>query len=249
LFAPKIRPAIYAIYGFVRYADEIVDSFHDYDQEELLTEFIQEYKLALKRKISLNPIINSFQEVVHKYELFEYADVFLERMQYDLEVTEYTTKEAYENYIYGSADVVGLMCLRVFVDNDNERFNALQSSAKYLGSAFQKVNFLRDIKQDIESLGRSYFPNLHQKELTDELKKEIILDIEGDFEKAYEGLIQLPIESRLGVYIAYKYYYKLLKKLKHTKSEKILTDRIHISNPMKMVILAKGYVRHKLNVI
>jgi phytoene/squalene synthetase len=135
------------------------------------------------------------------------------------------------------------------VDNDNERFNALQSSAKYLGSAFQKVNFLRDIKQDIESLGRSYFPNLHQKELTDELKKEIILDIEGDFEKAYEGLIQLPIESRLGVYIAYKYYSKLLKKLKHTKSEKILTDRIHISNPMKMVILAKGYVRHKLNVI
>ncbi|MCK0189534.1 squalene/phytoene synthase family protein [Arenibacter sp. F20364] len=249
LFAPKIRPAIYAIYGFVRYADEIVDSFHDYDQEELLTEFIQEYKLSLKRKISLNPIINSFQAVVQKYELYEYADVFLERMQYDLEVTEYTTKEAYENYIYGSADVVGLMCLRVFVDNDNEKFEHLKSSAKYLGSAFQKVNFLRDIKQDLESLGRSYFPNVHQKELTDEVKKEIILDIEGDFEKAYQGLVQLPIESRLGVYIAYKYYSKLLKKLKLTKSEKILSDRIHISNPMKMVILAKGYVRYKLNAI
>ena len=249
LFSPKIRPAIYAIYGFVRYADEIVDSFHDYDQEELLTEFIQEYKLSLKRKISLNPIINSFQEVVHKYELYEYADVFLERMQYDLEVSEYTTKEAYDNYIYGSADVVGLMCLRVFVDNDNEKFNSLQSSAKYLGSAFQKVNFLRDIKQDLESLGRSYFPNVHQKELTDEVKREIIAEIEEDFKKAYIGLVQLPIESRLGVYIAYKYYSNLLRKLKNTNSEKILNGRIHISNPMKMVILAKGYVRYKLNAI
>tara|TARA_R110001606_G_scaffold69849_1_gene159762 strand:+ start:751 stop:1512 length:762 start_codon:yes stop_codon:yes gene_type:complete len=249
LFSPKIRPAIYAIYGFVRYADEIVDSFHDYDQEELLTEFVKEYKLSLKRKISLNPIINSFQEVVHKYELYEYADVFLERMQYDLEVSEYTTKEAYENYIYGSADVVGLMCLKVFVDNDKEKFNSLKYSAKYLGSAFQKVNFLRDIKQDLESLGRSYFPNVDQKELTDEVKREIIAEIEEDFKRAYIGLVQLPIESRLGVYIAYKYYSNLLRKLKNTKSEKILNGRIHISNPMKMVILAKGYVRCKLNAI
>ncbi|MEZ4968774.1 MAG: phytoene/squalene synthase family protein [Flavobacteriaceae bacterium] len=249
LFSPKIRPAIYAIYGFVRYADEIVDSFHDYDQEVLLAEFIKEYKLALKRKISLNPIINSFQAVVHKFELYEYVDIFLERMQYDLEVSEYTSKEAYENYIYGSADVVGLMCLRVFVDNDREKFNSLQSSARYLGSAFQKVNFLRDIKQDLESLGRSYFPNVHQKRMTDEVKKEIIADIEEDFEKAYQGLVQLPIESRLGVYIAYKYYSNLLKKLKNTKSEKILSGRIHISNPMKMVILAKGYVRYMLNAI
>ena len=170
-------------------------------------------------------------------------------MQYDLEVSEYTTKEAYENYIYGSADVVGLMCLRVFVDNDNEKFNSLQSSAKYLGSAFQKVNFLRDIKEDLESLGRSYFPNVHQKELTDEVKREIIAEIEEDFAKAYKGLVQLPIESRLGVYIAYKYYSNLLRKLKNTKSEKILNGRIHISNPMKMVILAKGYVRYKLNAI
>lgn len=249
LFAPKIRPAIYAIYGFVRYADEIVDSFHNYDQEELLTEFIQEYKRSLKRKISLNPIINSFQAVVHEFELYEYADIFLERMQYDLEISEYTTKEAYENYIYGSADVVGLMCLRVFVDNDNGKFNSLQSSARYLGSAFQKVNFLRDIKQDLESLGRSYFPNVHQKKLTDEVKNEIIADIEQDFEKAYQGLVQLPMESRLGVYIAYKYYSKLLKKLKHTKSEKLMNARIQISKPMKMVILAKGYVRYKFNVI
>lgn len=249
LFSPKIRPAIYAIYGFVRYADEIVDSFHDYDQEVLLAEFIREYKLALKRKISLNPIINSFQAVVHKFELYEYVDIFLERMQYDLEVSEYTSKEAYENYIYGSADVVGLMCLRVFVDNDREKFNSLQSSARYLGSAFQKVNFLRDIKQDLESLGRSYFPNVHQKRMTDEVKKEIIADIEEDFDKAYQGLVQLPIESRLGVYIAYKYYSNLLKKLKNTKSEKILSGRIHISNPMKMVILAKGYVRYMLNAI
>jgi len=145
--------------------------------------------------------------------------------------------------------VVGLLPLTLFVHNDNEKFNSLQSSARYLGSAFQKVNFLRDIKEDLEGLGRSYFPNVHQKELNDEVKKEIISEIEQDFEKAYKGLIQLPIESRLGVYIAYKYYSKLLKKLKHTKSEKILTDRIHISNPMKMVILAKGYLRFKLNAI
>src|SRR5690606_30645063 len=219
----------------------------NYDQEELLTEFIQEYKRSLKRKISLNPIINSFQAVVHEFELHDYADIFLERMQYDLEISEYTTKEAYENYIYGSADVVGLMCLRVFVDNDNGKFNSLQSSARYLGSAFQKVNFLRDIKQDMENLGRSYFPNVHHKKLTDEVKKEIIVDIEQDFGKAYQGLIQLPIESRLGVYIAYKYYSKLLKKLKHTESEKLMNARIHISKPMKILILAKGYVRYKLN--
>lgn len=249
LFSPKIRPAIYAIYGFVRYADEIVDSFHDYDQEELLSQYIQEYKRSLKRRISVNPIINSFQEVVHTYQLYEYADVFLERMQYDLEVSEYTTIEAYENYIYGSADVVGLMCLRVFVDNDDQKFNSLKSSAQYLGSAFQKVNFLRDIKQDLDSLGRSYFPNVHQKELTDEVKREIIAEIEVDFKKAYKGLVQLPIESRLGVYIAYKYYSNLLKKLKYSKSEKILNGRIRLSNPMKMVIFAKGYLRYKLNAI
>jgi len=247
LFGSKIRPAIYAIYGFVRYADEIVDSFGEYDQELLLNEFERDYKLSLQRKISLNPIINSFQEVVHKYVLYDYVDDFLERMRYDLKISDYKTKEAYENYIYGSADVVGLMCLRVFVDNDEVKFNALKPSATSLGSAFQKVNFLRDIRQDFDTLGRSYFPNVHKRQLSEEVRNEIVKEIEEDFIKAYRGLVQLPIESRLGVYIAYKYYLKLLKKLKKCKPESILQERIRISNPMKIFILAKGYLRFKLN--
>ncbi len=247
LFGPKIRPSIYAIYGFVRYADEIVDSFGEYDQEILLNEFERDYKLALQRKISLNPIINSFQEVVHRYSLYDYVDDFLERMRYDLKVSDYRTKEAYENYIYGSADVVGLMCLRVFVDNDEEKFNALKPSATSLGSAFQKVNFRRDMKQDFDTLGRSYFPNVYKNELTKEVRNEIVKEIEEDFLKAYKGLVQLPIESRLGVYIAYKYYLNLLKKLKKCRPENILQGRIRISNPMNILILAKGYLRFKLN--
>ncbi|MDO6596309.1 squalene/phytoene synthase family protein [Oceanihabitans sp. 2_MG-2023] len=247
LFAPAIRPSIYAIYGFVRYADEIVDSFDRYNQEELFYEFVADYKKSLDRKISLNPIINSFQEVAHKYRLHTYADDFLKRMEADLQVTEYNTKEAYENYIYGSADVVGLMCLRVFVNNNDEKFNALKESATRLGSAFQKVNFLRDFKDDTESLGRSYFPNLNSDSLNNTNKEEIIKDIEKDFNEAYKGIIQLPLESRLGVYIAYRYYLKLLKKLKKADSEKILSGRIRISNTLKLFILTKSYIRYKLN--
>ncbi|WP_452226663.1 phytoene/squalene synthase family protein [Lacinutrix cladophorae] len=247
LFAPAIRPSIYAIYGFVRYADEIVDSFDGYNQEELFYEFVADYKKSLDRKISLNPIINSFQEVAQKYRLHTYADDFLKRMEADLQVTEYNTKEAYENYIYGSADVVGLMCLRVFVNNNDEKFNALKESATRLGSAFQKVNFLRDFKDDTESLGRSYFPNLNSDSLNNTNKEEIIKDIEKDFNEAYKGIIQLPLESRLGVYIAYRYYLKLLKKLKKADSEKILSGRIRISNTLKLFILTKSYIRYKLN--
>lgn len=247
LFAPSIRSNIYAIYGFVRYADEIVDSFEDYKQDELFHEFVDEYNKSLKRKISLNPIINSFQEVVHKYNLYTYAIDFLKRMESDLHVTDYKTQEDYENYIYGSADVVGLMCLRVFVNNDEDKFNTLKQSAKYLGSAFQKVNFLRDIKDDMEHLGRSYFPNLKDNTLNESTKKEIIADIEKDFQEAYKGVVQLPMESRLGVYIAYRYYLKLLKKLKQTDSKKILRGRIRISNPIKFYILTKSLIRYKLN--
>ncbi|MBU2940024.1 phytoene/squalene synthase family protein [Lacinutrix sp. C3R15] len=247
LFAPSIRPAIYAIYGFVRYADEIVDSFEAYPQEELFYDFVTDYQKALERKISLNPIINSFQEVAHKYHLQNYAEDFLKRMEADLKVTDYTTKEAYENYIYGSADVVGLMCLRVFVNNDDKKFEALKASATHLGSAFQKVNFLRDIKEDTENLGRSYFPNLNTNSLNNATKQEIIKDIEKDFHEAYKGIIKLPIESRLGVYIAYRYYLKLLKKLKKADSEKILKGRIRISNSLKLFILTKSYIRYKLN--
>ncbi len=247
LFAPSIRPAIYAIYGFVRYADEIVDSFESYNQADLFYDFVDDYNKALERKISLNPIINSFQEVVHKYNLYTYAIDFLKRMEADLKVTEYNTKEAYENYIYGSADVVGLMCLRVFVNNDNKKFNELKKSAKYLGSAFQKVNFLRDIKDDIETLGRSYFPNLANNTLNNSIKEDIITEIEHDLNQAYKGIVKLPLESRLGVYLAYRYYLKLLKKLKKADPEKILNGRIRISNTIKVFILTKSYIRYKLN--
>ncbi len=247
LFAPSIRPAIYAIYGFVRYADEIVDSFKNYNQADLFYDFVEDYNKALERKISLNPIINSFQEVVHKYDLYTYAVDFLKRMEADLNITEYKTKEDYENYIYGSADVVGLMCLRVFVNNDDEKFKSLEKSAKYLGSAFQKVNFLRDIKDDIEYLGRSYFPNLANSALNNSIKKDIITEIEYDLSEAYKGIIKLPLESRLGVYLAYRYYLKLLKKLKKVDSEKILNSRIRISNAVKVFILTKSYIRYKLN--
>ncbi|HAB28843.1 MAG: phytoene synthase [Xanthomarina sp.] len=247
LFAPSIRPHIYAIYGFVRYADEIVDSFEGYNQKELFHDFVEDYKKSLDRKISLNPIINAFQEVVHNYNLHTYADDFLKRMEADLYVTDYTTKEAYENYIYGSADVVGLMCLRVFVNNDEAKFNALKDSARHLGSAFQKVNFLRDIKDDMEQLGRSYFPNLSNNILNNATKEEIIDDINIDLKEAYKGIVQLPLESRFGVYIAYRYYLKLLKKLKKADSEKILSGRIRISNGLKVFILTKSYIRYKLN--
>ncbi len=249
LFAPSIRPSIYAIYGFVRYADEIVDSFEDYNQAELFYEFVADYRKALERNISLNPIINAFQEVVHNFKLHTYAEDFLKRMEADLDVTTYTSKEAYENYIYGSADVVGLMCLRVFVNNDDKKFNTLKNSAKHLGSAFQKVNFLRDIKQDIETLGRSYFPNLANASLNNDLKMDIIKDIEYDMHEAYKGIVRLPMESRLGVYIAYKYYLKLLKKLKRADSKKILKGRIRVSNPLKVFILTKAYIRYKLKVL
>lgn len=249
LFAPSVRPHIYAVYGFVRYADEIVDSFNAYNQEDLFKDFVNDYKKALDRKISLNPIINAFQEVVHNYNLHTYADDFLKRMESDLFITDYTTREAYENYIYGSADVVGLMCLRVFVNNDETKFNELKHAAKHLGSAFQKINFLRDIKDDIEQLGRSYFPNLSNKTLNSLTKEEIIADINTDLIEAYSGIVKLPLESRFGVYIAYRYYLKLLKKLKKADSEKILKGRIRVSNTLKFLIFTKSYIRYKLNVL
>ena len=249
LFAPSIRPSIYAIYGFVRYADEIVDSFHAYNQSELFYDFVSDYEKALERKISLNPIINAFQEVVHKFKLHSYAQDFLKRMEADLNVTTYSNKKDYEDYIYGSADVVGLMCLRVFVNNNDEKFNALKTSAKHLGSAFQKVNFLRDIKQDTETLGRSYFPNISDSTLNNNSKSEIITDIEHDMNEAYKGIVQLPLDSRFGVYIAYKYFFNLLKKLKKADSQKVLNGRIRISNSFKFFILTKAYIRFKLNVL
>ena len=249
LLGKSVRPQIYAIYGFVRYADEIVDSFHEYNQKELINEFVEDYKKALERKISLNPILNAFQEVVHEYELYDLVDSFIYSMMLDLEKAEYKTEEEYKKYIYGSADVVGLMCLKVFVHGNNDEYGVLEEEAMKLGSAFQKINFLRDLKDDFERLGRSYFPNVSEYTFTEKTKKEIISDIETDFNEALKGILKLPEEGRLGVYVAYKYYLGLLQKIKKKNSETILQERIRISNPKKVFIFAKSYVRHRINML
>ena len=249
LFKPTIRPAIYAIYGFVRYADEIVDTFLEYPQKELLDEFEEEYHKALERRISLNPVLNAFQEVVHKYDLQPFVKSFLKSMRRDLSQTTYISHQDYEEYIYGSADVVGLMCLRVFVNNNEEKYQELKPYAMKLGSAFQKVNFLRDLKDDLEGLDRSYFPNLTSLPMDAQTKQTIINEIEQDFKEAYIGVQKLPIESKLGVYLAYKYYLKLLKKLKETTSEQIMNERIRVSNPTKVLILMRAYTKYSLRLV
>ena len=250
LLSPQIRSDIYSVYGFVRYADEIVDSFEGYDQEILLNEFEASYYKALERKISLNPILNAFQHVVHKYNIEDHLiQAFLKSMRMDLSKKDYDSYEDYKTYIYGSADVVGLMCLKIFVNGNQEKYEALKASSMKLGSAFQKVNFLRDLKDDAERLARSYFPNVNLKQLSPQDKQKIIQEIEEDFEQAYNGIVKLPLESRLGVYTAYRYYKQLLKKLKATKSHDILNARIRVSDPMKLFILGKSYIRYQLNVL
>lgn len=251
MLSPKIRVAIYNIYGFVRFADEIVDSFHKYNKEELLNRFENDYYLSKKEGISLNPILNSFVHTVNMYSISDdLVQAFLKSMRADLYKTEYTTEEEYKEYIYGSADVVGLMCLKVFVNGNDKRYNELKGAAMRLGSAFQKVNFLRDLKDDYEVLNRSYFPNINLEKLNDSSKELIIKEIEEDFEYAFKnGILKLPVEAKFGVFIAYRYYKKLLKKLKATPSSKIMDTRIRISNPMKINLLARSYVKYKLNLI
>ncbi|UTW65578.1 phytoene/squalene synthase family protein [bacterium SCSIO 12643] len=250
MLSPKIQDAIYAIYGFVRVADEIVDSFHAYDKEELLDEFEANLKLSLERKISLNPVLNSFQEVVHRYHIdYDLIDAFLKSMRADLHKNTYTSFEGYQEYIYGSADVVGLMCLKVFVSGDAEKYEELKGAAMKLGSAFQKVNFLRDFKEDSDVLDRTYFPHLYNKPFGVDTKKLIIEEIKDDFEQAYIGIKKLPLEARFGVYTAYIYYKKLLKKLIQADVEEIKMSRIRVSNPTKMALLAKSFVNHKLNLL
>ena len=250
MLSPSIQGDIHAVYGFVRLADEIVDTFHDFDKEILFNEFEQELKQSLSRKISLNPILNSFQDVVHRYNIdYELIDAFLLSMRADLSKQIYDTVSEYEEYIYGSADVVGLMCLKIFVNNDQELYDELKYSAKKLGSAFQKVNFLRDLKDDTELLSRSYFPHLAGQKLNNITKAKIIAEIEEDFEAAYIGVQKLPIEAKFGVYTAYVYYKKLLNKLKKTNAEELKVKRIRISNPMKMGLLAKSFVSYKLKLV
>ena len=250
MLAPSIRQDIYNIYGFVRFADEIVDSFHDYNKEVLFEKFEKELADAITDKISLNPILNSFQHTVHKYKINqELIDAFMQSMKLDLVKSEYKTKEEYNEYIYGSADVVGLMCLLVFVKGDEKKYNDLKDSAMKLGSAFQKVNFLRDLKADFEDLNRTYFPNTDLTKLTEASKKEIIDDIENDFKLAYEGILRLPIEAKFGVYTAYRYYKRLLNRLKATPSTEIKNTRIRVPNYQKAELLARCYVKYRLNLL
>lgn len=251
MLSPTIRSAIYNIYGFVRFADEIVDSFHGYDKEKLLNKFESDYYAALENGISLNPILHAFQDTVKNYNIDdELVRSFLRSMRADLYKTEYQTKEEYDAYIYGSADVVGLMCLKVFVNGDQEKYNELKEPAMRLGSAFQKVNFLRDLKDDYELLNRSYFPNVNLASLDAASKAAIIQEIENDFDFAFNhGILKLPVEAKFGVYMAYRYYRRLLNKLNKIPSSQIKETRVRISNPMKINLLARSYVKYKLNLI
>ena len=250
MLSKSIRQDIYNIYGFVRFADEIVDTFHDYDKKELLNRFIDELNYSLKNKISTNPILNSFQHTVNKYNIdYRLIDSFLISMKMDLKKIKYNSEKEYKQYIYGSADVVGLMCLKVFVSGDEETFKKLTPSAMALGSAFQKVNFLRDLNADFHDLNRTYFPNLDFKDFDDQSKMLIMEDIENDFRKALKGIYELPNNSKFGVYAAYKYYRRLLVKLKRTSYMKIKNERVRVPNYQKVDVLARSYVRYRLNIL
>ncbi len=250
MLAPSIRQDIYNIYGFVRFADEIVDSFHDYNKEELFDLFQLDLDAALRNKISLNPVLNSFQHTVTKYNIpYELIAAFMKSMKLDLTKMTYTTQEEYNEYIYGSADVVGLMCLKVFVNGDNAKYNALKEAAMRLGSAFQKVNFLRDLKEDFEGLNRTYFPETDLNQLNEASKNKIIQEIESDFKAGFEGIINLPLEAKFGVYTAYVYYKKLLHKLSKTPSAEIKNTRIRVPDYEKVGLFAKCYFSYKLNII
>ena len=250
MLAKSIRQDIYNIYGFVRFADEIVDSFHDYKKEELFNHFVQDLERALANKISLNPILNSFQNTFHKYNIDkELVNSFLKSMRMDLYKKEYLTEEEFKEYIYGSADVVGLMCLKIFVNGNTSKYNELKDSAMALGSAFQKVNFLRDLKADHDSLHRTYFPNTDLNKLDEASKQEIINDIEKDFDAGMTGIRNLPIEAKFGVFMAYRYYKQLLKKLKRTPAMEIKNSRIRVPNHRKLYILTRSYVKYQLNLL
>ncbi len=240
---------IYNIYGFVLFADEIVDTFHDFDKEALLQQFKTETYEAIERGISLNPILHSFQITVREYGIdIQLVEDFFKSMQLDLNKSKYNKAE-YEEYIYGSAEVVGLMCLYVFCEGDRERFNELKPYAQSLGAAFQKVNFLRDLKADYEGLERIYFPGCDFRNFTIHDKSSIEVDIQKDFDKAYEGILKLPFKARFGVYVAYKYYISLFKKIKKLQPQRIMHERIRIPNYSKMMILAKAGLRSHLNML
>ena len=245
----ELRPPVYAIYGFVRLADEIVDSFHDFDKHYLLQKFKSDCFEAIEMGISLNPVLNSFQQVVNDYGIdHELIILFLNSMEMDLREQLYTP-EKYEQYILGSAQVVGLMCLFVFAGGDKQIYEQLKTSAMKLGAAFQKVNFLRDIKMDYLELSRTYFPGVEFTEFTNTEKKVIERHIENDFEEALEGIRLLPSSSRAGVYLAFVYYQSLFDKIKKITAERIMSERIRISNGYKCWLMVDSYIRYKLNAL
>jgi phytoene synthase len=242
----KIRNPIYAIYGYVRLADEIVDSFHGFDKSKLLSRFRDETFLAMEEKISLNPILQSFQETVSQYQIdHQLIRQFLASMEMDLHKIDYNS-DLYKEYIVGSAEVVGLMCLQIFVDGDKEEYEKLKPYAMVLGSAFQKVNFLRDMKDDYEVLGRTYFPNVDIAAFDNRVKAEIEKEITEEFRQALEGIKKLPASSRFGVYLAFRYYLSLFKKIKKTSAAEIINQRIRISNSKKISLMMGCYVEYKV---
>ena len=250
MLSSNIRQDIYNIYGFVRFADEIVDTFHSYNKKELFSRFVDDLNYSLIDGISLNPILNSFQKTVNKYNIDKsLIDAFLKSMEQDLEKKKYKSLKEYKDYIYGSADVVGLMCLKVFVGGNNDDFNRLKPYAMSLGSAFQKVNFLRDLNDDYKKLNRIYFPGIDYKTFNEDAKNNIMIDIEKDFSKALKGIYMLPNNSKFGVYAAYKYYKRLLRKLDRVSYMQIKSKRVRVPNYQKVDVLARPYVRYRLNIL
>jgi phytoene/squalene synthetase len=245
----SLHDPIFAIYGFVRSADEIVDSFHGYPKQKLLKEFRDDTYQAVKEGISLNPILNSFQSVVNRYQIQdELIDSFLNSMEMDLHMTDYDS-EQYQQYIWGSAEVVGLMCLKVFCNGDHHQYEKLAPAARKLGSAFQKINFLRDLNDDYSSLGRSYFPNIDLRHFDDSCKQLIQQDVLRDFNAGYEGIKQLPKVARFGVYVAYVYYRSLFDRICRSSHDQILNRRIRIPNPQKYLLLISSFFRYQLKLI
>jgi phytoene/squalene synthetase len=248
-FSKRFHDPIYGVYGFVRFADEIVDSFEGFDKKKLLQRFKEDTYTAIEEKISLNPILNNFQYVVNQYRIEnELIDLFLKSMEMDLEKVQYD-QQKYEAYILGSAEVVGLMCLRVFCEGDEKQYYSLKPSAMRLGSAFQKINFLRDLKADYQSLGRSYFPGIDMDKWDDSTKKSIEEDIEKDFADGLSGIRKLPNGARFGVYVAYVYFHELLLKIRKVKADRLLHERVRVSNWRKYVLLVVAYTRNITNSI
>ena len=248
-FDEKFRMPIYAIYGFVRFADEIVDTFHTYDKAYLLTKFRKDAYEAIEQGISLNPVLHSFQAVVRTYQIEQdLIDAFLDSMEMDLHFQNYEDA-LYKQYIYGSAEVVGLMCLRVFCEGDTESYERLKSSARSLGSAFQKINFLRDMKSDYDDRGRVYFPGVDFKSFSQTEKDRIEADIKKDFDAAYEGIIRLPKGAKFGVYLAYVYYINLFKKIKNAPVAAVTNERIRVTDRRKVFLLFKSVFKSRLGMI